>query len=153
MTLANLQQSGTTPFVKDRLHIYSNGFEMRYLINFNIFVGILWGPVALEESNLSISSSISFDEIGFKKILLSCLDGIKDIEEVLTDGIFEAKLWPIFAKKSLKALAIDLQSVNSVLFVSILEGKLIFIGFKLSIFSIPLHMFLTFVLLVSKYLL
>mgnify|MGYP001800144635 CR=1 FL=1 len=46
MTLANLKQSGTTPFVKDRLNIVSNDFDMRYLISFNIFVGILLGPVA-----------------------------------------------------------------------------------------------------------
>ena len=41
--------------------------------------------------------------------------GIKVIEEVITDGISEAKLWPIFTKKSLKALARDLRSVNSII--------------------------------------
>ena len=55
-----------------------------------------------------------------------------------------------FKKKSLKALAIDFQAVNSLLFINILDGRLVFKGIRLIIFLIPLHIFLIFVLLLMK---
>ena len=60
----------------------------------------------------------------------SCMGGIDVIGDILTGGIDEASFWPMLAKKSLKALAINLQSVDSVLSIRILEGRLLFIGFK-----------------------
>ena len=72
------------------------------------------------------------------------------IADALPEGIDEAKFRPMFEKKSLKALAIDFQSVNSVLFINILDGRLVFKFFRLIIFLIPLHIFLILVLLLLK---
>ena len=120
MTLANLKQTGTTPFVKDRLNIVPNGFDTRYLNSFNILLVYYIGPhpVALGESSRLLRPQSLLMKLGLNKPTVILFGEHKDIEEVLADGIFEGELWPIFAKKSLKSSAVDLQLVNSALFLS-----------------------------------
>jgi hypothetical protein len=74
---------------------------------------------------MSISSLISFYATGEIYKLSSIWEGRKSIEELFINGIQFARLIPMFVKKSLKELAIDLQSVNSMLSaVIILDGRL-----------------------------
>jgi hypothetical protein len=146
MTLATLNLSGTTPVDNEQLNIHSKGFEMTVTNNFKILIGMLFGPGDLDDFNILISFSISFGLVAFRKKLLDCCTGINYITGLAVSGMDWAKLWPILVKKSLKALAMALLSVISLLSLSILEGMLLDIGLKLIICLIPFQTLLIFAL-------
>ncbi len=52
---------------------------MTVATNFKILIGMLCGPVDLEDFNILISFSISFGLVAFRKKLLDCCIGINDI--------------------------------------------------------------------------
>ena len=58
---------GETPEEKEILNISDSWLEMSSLSNFNILVGILFGPTDLLESNEDMTSSISVLSVRFTK--------------------------------------------------------------------------------------
>ncbi len=55
ITLATLNLSGTTPVEIEQLNIHSKGFEMTVANNFKILIGMLFGPVDLEDFNINLN--------------------------------------------------------------------------------------------------
>jgi hypothetical protein len=49
ITLAILNLLGTTPVDIEQLNMHSRGFDINVFNNFNIFIGVLEGPVAFED--------------------------------------------------------------------------------------------------------
>ena len=60
MTLAIFKLSGKIPAVKDKLYMKHRCSAICSLANFNIFMGMLFIPIALVSSRLDIISRISF---------------------------------------------------------------------------------------------
>jgi hypothetical protein len=70
ITLAILNLHGTIPAENEKLNIISNGLDNDVLKSFNIFTGILKGPIDLFEFSAAISFSISVEVTGDKKNFL-----------------------------------------------------------------------------------
>ena len=67
ITFATFRKSGNIPLLKDTLIISLNGSESSVLNSFNIFVGMLLGPVALLVLMQLIRDSTSAGVAGGKK--------------------------------------------------------------------------------------
>ena len=108
MTLATLNFNGTTPDWNEKLKMVSKCFAITSFRILIIAAGKLYGPVALPVVSLSISNWISLCVHRNRKKLCA--------GELLVGGIVVTRFCPIFAKYSLKELAICCGSVISCLF-------------------------------------
>ena len=79
ITFATFRKSGNIPLLKDTLIISLNGSESSVLNSFNIFVGMLLGPVALLGLMQLIRDSTSAGGVGERKIIPSVQDNGKMI--------------------------------------------------------------------------
>ena len=73
ITFATFRKSGNIPLLKDTLIISLNGSESSVLNSFNIFVGILLGPIALFGLMQLIKNSMSAGVVGERKIVSSLI--------------------------------------------------------------------------------
>ena len=71
ITFATFRKSGNIPLLKDTLIISLNGSESSVLNSFNIFVGMLLGPIALLDLMQFIRDSASAGVVGERKIVAS----------------------------------------------------------------------------------
>ena len=69
ITFATLSRFRNMPWLKNRFIISLKGFESYFLNNFKIFVGILFGPLALFVFIELIKFSISSGRVGERKIV------------------------------------------------------------------------------------
>ena len=66
---ATFRKSGNIPLLKDALIISLNGYESSVLNYFNIYVGMLLGPIALFDLMQLIRYSMSAGVAGERKIV------------------------------------------------------------------------------------
>ena len=71
ITFATSRKSGNIPLLKDTLIISLNGSESSVLNSFNIFVGMLLGPIALLDLMQFIRDFTSAGAVGERKIVSS----------------------------------------------------------------------------------
>ena len=112
VNLAISNKSGTIPVEKEVLNIISRGADI-CLVAFKIATSMLWGPVDLLAFSPMISFSILTVFVGNRKKLP--WDGAVRYwrGDLFTQGIFSVQLFPILAKKFLKASFTDLGSFDS----------------------------------------
>ena len=101
---------GKIPVVNDRLKISVRCFEIWTWRSFNIFVGMILGPVDLlllrQEIILEISSSVIW-----LNMMGSWILGGKKTEKDLLEKLYFGLHWATVEKKSLKTLAIARGSI------------------------------------------
>ena len=87
---------GKTPDENDRLNNTVNWFEISLLSNFNILVGMLFGPMAFKGLRVEMISDISVLSVGDIKKEFTSIFGRKSekvlFEYLIEDWIFNATL-------------------------------------------------------------